>query len=164
LRHSFPPRRSSDLTWQGCTSLAEAAVPDTSNWPAASAGDWFLYETWQGCTSLAEAAVPDTSGWEAASVGDGFLYATWEGCAGLKDLSDIKLSDSLKDVPSLYSGGGNWYRTFHLESDPGDTTGAQPSFYDGTLITALGAPASDRDTFTNRSGMDGYGSLADDWK
>jgi uncharacterized repeat protein (TIGR02543 family) len=151
-------------TWSGCTSLTTAAVPDTSNWPVAAIGTYFLSSTWSDCAKLTTAAVPDTSNWPVTAIGTSFLHYTWSNCSSLKDLSNIKFSDSFKSVSNLYGGLNNWYHTFYLASNPGGTTGAQPSFYDGDLITDLGTPSSDRNTFTNRSGMAGYDDLADNWK
>jgi hypothetical protein len=147
--------------WEGCTSLTQAVVPDTSSWAVTSVGDSFLTHAWANCTSLAQAVVPDTSGWAVISVGDRFLDSTWYNCTSLKDISSIKLSNSFKDANGLYTNGTNFYRTFYLESADPSATGGPPSFYDDTLITALGTPPFSRQTFTNRTGMDGYTDLVD---
>jgi uncharacterized repeat protein (TIGR02543 family) len=151
-------------TWAGCTSLTTAVVPDTSNWDVTTVGEYFLAAAWHNCTNLATAVVPDTSNWDVTTVGDGFLNYTWLNCPSLKDLSGIKFSDSFKTADNLYSGNYSWSLTFALESDPGDTIGAQPSFYTLGPITAGGTPANDCDVFQNRTGMDGYDSLSDGWK
>jgi hypothetical protein len=162
-----------EFTWYDCKSLETAAVPDTSGWGVTFIGEGFLTYTWYGCNSLTAAAVPDTSNWQVTFIGNYFLAYTWYGCENLKDLSNIKLSDSFKDVPDLdnfkdlpdlYSNSNNWHHTFYLANDPENTTGAQPSFYNGDSITAAGTPTSRCNTFTNRTGMAGYDSLDPNWR
>jgi hypothetical protein len=151
----------------GCTSLTTAVVPNTSGWRVSTIGGAFLESTWNGCTSLTAATVPDTSTWDITSsstIGGSFLYCTWNGCTSLKDLSDVRLCTGFKTVNNFVSNTNNWYSTFALPRADATTTGAQPSLYDGTPITTLDTPPGDKNTFTNRTGMDGYNELDPNWK
>jgi hypothetical protein len=150
-------------TWQDCDSLVSAVVPNTKNWKVEVIDEDFLHNTWEGCAALKNAVVPDTSNWPVKSVGDYFLDSTWANCTALKNISNLKFSNSFETV-SGFLGGFNWYQTFALPNDDPTTTGAQPSLYNGTLITALGNPLDDRETFRGRTGMVGYESLNENWK
>jgi hypothetical protein len=158
--------------WYGCTSLTTAVAPDTFGWRVNGIGAGFLESAWRNCTSLTKAVVPDTSGWDITSsstIERSFLWNTWGGCTGIKDISNIKLCNGFKEVYSLYRSTGDtynensWLSTFALPNSDSTTTGAPPSFYDGTLITSK-IPESDRNTFTNRTGMTGYNNLDPNWK
>jgi hypothetical protein len=149
--------------WQNCSYLTAAVAPDTSAWPVARIESNFLASTWKDCSSLTTAVVPDTQNWPLSSAPNGnFLYSTWEGCAALKNISNLHLSDKLTNS---YSTVTNWKRTFYLPEVDQETFGDQPTFYNGNLISAgsLSGTAT-RETFTNRTGMNGYDNLGVNWK
>jgi hypothetical protein len=92
-------------TWQGCTSLTTATVPDTSNWNVTTIDHNFLYQTWQNCTSLTTAVAPDTSNWNVTSIGNDFLNNTWNYCTSLT--TAVVPNTSNWNVTSI---GGNFLR------------------------------------------------------
>jgi hypothetical protein len=148
-------------TWNGCTSLVTAAVPDTSGWGiTGSIGALFLANTWQNCSSLSTAVISDMEVWNIHTIGNNFMNATWYGCAGVRDISTIRFPDALQNMDSFYDGSvtsltnKTLVNTFALEG-PGSYTGDPPSFYNGTLITWR-APNNRIATFTYRTGMNGY--------
>jgi len=70
-------------TWYTCTSLTNAAVPNTSHWNITTIGTLFLGHCWRGCTSLVTAVVPDTSNWSVTTFNNDFMGYTWYNCTSL---------------------------------------------------------------------------------
>jgi hypothetical protein len=156
------------FAWAGCTSLETAVVPNTASWTPDSIGDYFLDSTWIDCDSLTTAVVPDTSNWDVSNIGGNFLAFTWAYCPSLKDISNLRFSNSFRRA-AVDTSNYNWFMTFYLYDDESTTPYAQPSFYDGKLITAappdgLGIPSDNLSTFAGRVNMDGYYGLDVHWR
>ncbi|MDR2109063.1 MAG: InlB B-repeat-containing protein, partial [Coriobacteriales bacterium] len=172
-------------TWRYCTSLATPVVPDTSGWRPVSIGHLFMAYTWANCSALTTLRMLDTSSWEPTSLGEfaslspytnfdvRFMRHTWYLCNALKDISAFRLGNGFKSIGTqtygIYGGNDNadyacWYNTFYVTGS--GYTGAQPTFYDGELITSLGTPSTgaEPDTFYGRTGMDDYTALPSAWK
>ena len=52
----------------------------------------------------------------------------------------------------IWNASSAFYRTFYMPSTKTGDTG-EPRFEDGTVLSSIGAPSSNRQTFTNRSGI-----------
>jgi hypothetical protein len=121
---------------------------DIGSLPQVVIGTNFLYCTWSGCTSLQAAVVPDTSGWNVTSIGTYFLYYTWQGCTSLTQ-NLVVLSNDIKSISNLVSGGGNFSNAFYRTAGAG-AIDKEITFEDGTVLSALGTPSSNRQTYTGR--------------
>jgi hypothetical protein len=94
-----------------------------------------------------------------------FMEYTWNNCPSFTDLSFFTLGNGFKSLGGavLINQNHSWWHTFYVSTPVTDVT-PQPTFADGTLITSLGTPYGSGQTFTNRTGMEGYDGLAWQWK
>ncbi|MDR2196746.1 MAG: InlB B-repeat-containing protein [Coriobacteriales bacterium] len=153
-------------TWGSCTSLTEAVVPETGHWNiTGTIMGGFMRETWNNCTSLTSPVMIDTTNWMPTNAATYFMEYTWNNCPSFTDLSFFTLGNGFKSLGGavLINQNHSWWHTFYVSTPVTDVT-PQPTFADGTLITSLGTPYGSGQTFTNRTGMEGYDGLAWQWK
>ncbi|MCD8041522.1 MAG: hypothetical protein LUH10_00505, partial [Tannerellaceae bacterium] len=148
--------------YYGCTGLtapAEEVLPDSVN----SIGSNFRYGQYYGCTGLtapAEEVLPDS----VNSIGSNFRRYQYQNCTNLLIGNHIHSYQ----FATLLNTSSSYEHIFYLSSEKVDADNI-PKYYTDTNKTAT-APITDlipsqrKYYLTNRTGIDGYDQLNDNWK
>ncbi len=119
--------------------------------------DFSQFNTWTG------AMASDTSMWQFGI--DTPFNSVYSGTNEIKDISGIKIPVSFRPLLLAQSTKNFFNSSFRVSAAGGTgTTGAQPTWSDGQLLTVSYTPTARQFTFTNRTGMTNYASINTNWK
>jgi hypothetical protein len=156
-----------DRTHNGNTSLtATVDLTPVSGWFSTNISisdlSYFLYETYLSCADLTDPVnLTPLSGWFSANRSmtnlTRFLYNTHLYNISLNLSGQVIFPDWIK---TLKEGGttaikdvsGAFYRTFYVGVNKTDDTG-EPQFQGIGALSSLGTPSSNKETYTNRTGI-----------
>ena len=149
--------------FSGCTNLtAGAIIIDTYKLPGTTNDlSNFLRSIHQDNTSLAVpvnlAQLPD---WFSPNTSIANL-ASFLGFAHYNNTSLVLSGQRIfpnwmktmtQGSTSIWNAGTSFYQTFYVPSSKAGDTG-EPRFMDGTVLSSIGQPSTNRQTYTNRSGI-----------